>query len=145
MKEEIKITENSTANFIINSAIRPTNTVFYQHDQNNMPILELREDGDILVKGKLITNDMQVVDAFREFLIGRGFSFNNKQDKDNWVSVEDDLPKEDGCYFIFDGLEVLKAGWINDKWFLSERGFCWTEFTTHWMPLPQPPKQSKTK
>ena len=32
------------------------------------PILELRENGDIFVKGKLIENDKEVVDALREFL-----------------------------------------------------------------------------
>ncbi len=32
------------------------------------PILELKQNGDILVKGKLIENDSEVVDALREFL-----------------------------------------------------------------------------
>jgi hypothetical protein len=32
------------------------------------PILELKGNGDIFVKGKLIENDIEVVDALREFL-----------------------------------------------------------------------------
>ncbi|MFK4417082.1 hypothetical protein ABH961_005671 [Bacillus sp. RC251] len=32
------------------------------------PILELRPNGDILVKGKLIENDVEVVDGMRELL-----------------------------------------------------------------------------
>ncbi|PRT35482.1 hypothetical protein [Bacillus wiedmannii] len=32
------------------------------------PILELRPNGDILVKGKLIENDIEVVDGMRELL-----------------------------------------------------------------------------
>ena len=38
---------------------------------NTEPILELCENGDILVKGKLIQNDKEVVDAMREFLQSR--------------------------------------------------------------------------
>lgn len=35
---------------------------------DNTPILELKENGDILVHGELIENDKQVVDAMREFI-----------------------------------------------------------------------------
>lgn len=31
-------------------------------------ILELKTNGDIYVKGKLVTNDMEVVEALREYL-----------------------------------------------------------------------------
>ncbi len=34
--------------------------------------LKLCENGDIFVKGKLIENDKEVVDAMREFLVGQG-------------------------------------------------------------------------
>jgi hypothetical protein len=37
------------------------------------PILELKGNGDIFVKGKLIENDIEVVDALREFLRTQGF------------------------------------------------------------------------
>ena len=45
----------------------------YNHDIslgnfNKTPILELRANGDILVKGKLIENDIEVVHALRELL-----------------------------------------------------------------------------
>ncbi len=36
--------------------------------KDDTPILELRADGDIFVKGKLIENDKEVVDGMREFL-----------------------------------------------------------------------------
>ena len=48
-------------------------TIFYQGSNTNTPILELKANGDILVKGKLIENDKQVVDALREFLKGQGY------------------------------------------------------------------------
>ena len=37
------------------------------------PIIKLCENGDIFVKGKLIENDKEVVDAMREFLTQQGF------------------------------------------------------------------------
>ena len=40
---------------------------------NTEPLLELKGDGDIFVKGKLIENDKEVVDALREFLKTQGF------------------------------------------------------------------------
>ena len=36
-------------------------------------ILELRENGDIFIKGKLFENDKEVAEAMREFLTVRGF------------------------------------------------------------------------
>ena len=37
------------------------------------PFIKLCENGDIFVKGKLIENDKEVVDAMREFLTQQGF------------------------------------------------------------------------
>lgn len=60
-----------------------------------------------------------------------------------WISVEDRLP-EDGQRVItfrngiyeFQSFEKRRNGWMNDEnWF-------WSMATvTHWMPLPQPPKE----
>jgi hypothetical protein len=50
----------------------PNQIIFYQNgDITTPPILELRANGDIFVKGKLIENDIEVVDAMREFLTGQ--------------------------------------------------------------------------
>jgi len=45
------------------------NNVVFQLN-NEDPILELRKNGDIFVKGKLVENDKEVVDGLREFLEG---------------------------------------------------------------------------
>ena len=42
-------------------------------------ILKLEANGDILVKGKLIENDKQVVDALREFIRGNKQCLKRKQ------------------------------------------------------------------
>lgn len=40
--------------------------------KDNSEILRLKENGDILVKGKMIENDLEVVDGLREFLFSHG-------------------------------------------------------------------------
>ena len=44
-------------------------------------IIKLCENGDIFIKGKLIENDKEVVDAMREFLIDSGHLNQNKEDE----------------------------------------------------------------
>lgn len=41
---------------------------FHANNETREPLLELKMNGDILVKGKVIENDKQVVDALREFI-----------------------------------------------------------------------------
>lgn len=47
------------------------NLVIFQIINENKSILEFKENGDIFVKGKLVENDKEVVDGFREFLKGQ--------------------------------------------------------------------------
>ena len=49
-----------------------SNTITFRASRTE-PILELKENGDIFVKGKLIENDKEVVDALKEFLQTQGF------------------------------------------------------------------------
>lgn len=51
-----------------------TNLITFKISYNvDNPILVLKSNGDILVKGKLVENDIEVVDALREFLKQSGF------------------------------------------------------------------------
>ena len=43
------------------------NTITFNFNDET-PILQLKDNGDILVKGKLIENDIEVVNALREFV-----------------------------------------------------------------------------
>ena len=49
------------------------NTVTFQIGSTPPEILKLCENGDIYVKGKLVENDKEVVDAMREFLSAQGY------------------------------------------------------------------------
>lgn len=50
-------------------------TIFFSHDKDLKEVLKLCPNGDIFVHGKLITNEIQVVEALKEFLTSQGFSF----------------------------------------------------------------------
>jgi len=49
-----------------------SNTIHFFTNGNN-EIIKLCDNGDIFVKGKLIENDKEVVDAMREFLKTQGY------------------------------------------------------------------------
>lgn len=62
-----------------------------------------------------------------------------------WISVEDDLPAAviTPCLVYFDG-DTYIADWSHDKydndwWFYVEGEY--EPLVTHWMPLPEPPKE----
>jgi hypothetical protein len=44
------------------------NTINFYSEVQETPILKLCANGDIFVKGKLIENDKELVDALREFI-----------------------------------------------------------------------------
>lgn len=60
-----------------------------------------------------------------------------------WISVEDEKPKADGNYLVF----INKRGGIYEvAWFDHEISYFWiagafASYITHWMPLPEPPKE----
>lgn len=45
-----------------------TNAIIFNVEGLEVPVLELRENGDIYVKGNLVENDVEVVNALREFI-----------------------------------------------------------------------------
>lgn len=53
-----------------------------------------------------------------------------------WVSVKDRLPKEKEHVLIWIKDLCIIIDWIvNGKWVVTD------EIVTHWMPLPEPPKE----
>ena len=66
----------------------------------------------------------------------------------NWIPVSDP-PKEKGCYLTavkhwLDGKPVTReAFWNSVDWLTCEEKYEITPRVTHWMPLPEPPKEGK--
>lgn len=57
-----------------------------------------------------------------------------------WISVEETLPKYGERVLITEGTCVFEAyRSISNKW--VRNGIGWAEDVTHWMPLPEPPKE----
>ena len=70
--------------------------------------------------------------------------YNADYRKQEWISVEDRLPDEDGEYLTWDGL-IYFLIWFNASlglWNVAEGGDTSTAIrdVTHWMPLPEAPK-----
>ena len=65
-----------------------------------------------------------------------------------WVSVEDKLPDKCGNYLVYfgkgDGIKMKTAFWLTGKriWKGAE-AYSTLNGITHWMPLPEPPKEVK--
>jgi hypothetical protein len=57
-----------------------------------------------------------------------------------WISVQDQLPEEDGVYISFDGIRVCFAWMGEDRFDMTAN---YDTFVTHWMPLPEPPKDNQ--
>tara|TARA_R110000803_G_scaffold129867_9_gene197197 strand:- start:3991 stop:4176 length:186 start_codon:yes stop_codon:yes gene_type:complete len=58
MKNELKVKEQDLVE----------NAIIFNVTGLDIPVLELRQNGDIIVKGKLVENDVEVVEALREFI-----------------------------------------------------------------------------
>ena len=74
-----------------------------------------------------------------EYLISHGVTV------PQWISVDDRLPEEDGYYLC-----CIKSSLFPDRVYIDilecdkgsfEEGHIYTDTVTHWMPLPEPPKE----
>ena len=112
-----------------------------------------------LIEVDLSGSDGYEPELIADYLIANGITFatDNK-----WIPVTERLPEKDGNYLIFergylipsirvlsfakDGRKVdkydFKRDWKN-VWYRydSEWGHITIDDVTHWMPLPQPPKE----
>ena len=65
----------------------------------------------------------------------------------DWISVNDELPRTDGSVMGWFASEALPSGDHCFCVYFKLNGFCdedgdINEYITHWMPLPEPPKDS---
>jgi hypothetical protein len=62
----------------------------------------------------------------------------------NWISVKDRLPDENGFYLVATTFHSAKVRYTSYK---KDTDYPWAYFQTkeitHWMPLPEPPKESE--
>jgi hypothetical protein len=49
------------------------NSITFDIDTENVPVMEFKANGDILIKGRLAANDKEIVYALRDFLKAGGY------------------------------------------------------------------------
>lgn len=65
-------------------------------------------------------------------------------EKTSWISVKDRLPEDDATYLVYgrNGYGIVFAVYYGDgEWLTCDDLTNITRFVTHWMPLPEPPKE----
>lgn len=82
-------------------------------------------------------------DQFRSATGGAG----DKLTPTGWISVKDRLPEmNELCIVTTEWRGIVPATYGNESWIFDE-GQGWSEkalsYVTHWMPLPEPPKEEK--
>ena len=62
----------------------------------------------------------------------------HSQEQPHWISVEDRLPDKQPCeYLVVNANNVETAICLDNRWITPRRVIK----ITHWMPLPEPPKE----
>lgn len=63
----------------------------------------------------------------------------------DWISVKDRMPEDDATYLVYgrNGYGIVFAVYYGDgEWLTCDDLTNITRFVTHWMPLPEPPKEA---
>lgn len=63
------------------------------------------------------------------------------QPVDRWISVDEALPIYEGLVLAVDNNNTIRLGIYTDLGWMSQFGNSMVAHITHWMPLPQPPKE----
>ena len=79
--------------------------------------------------------------ALADHLIAHGVTIQE------WISVDDELPGDDSdvlaCLRIGEESRICPASYAKGMWFDWIFNTPVTESITHWMPIPQPPKEER--
>ena len=60
-------------------------------------------------------------------------------EKPRWIPVTERLPEKNGVYLVYVYREVTEMNYWHGKWHMLRDDY--TKAVTHWMPLPEPPKE----
>lgn len=94
--QRIVVSEEDMKTLMIADTV-PSNSIMMLHSESE-EVMRFDPNGDIYVHGKLIENDIQVVDAFKNFLSQYGFTFNGQKGKGHWQWIHDGYRDTDGLY-----------------------------------------------
>ena len=107
-------------------------------------MMDIREKLVELVKnalrayGKDLEKIVEPYEFIADFLIHSGVTVQE------WISVEDRLPEDDSDVLAYSRIgeesRIYPACYSNGVWFDCVFNAPATDTTTHWMPMPNPPK-----
>ena len=66
-------------------------------------------------------------------------AFSKMEKTTHWIPVTERLPEKTGSYLVYVYGEVTEMNYWHGKW--HSLGDDYTKAVTHWMPLPEPPKE----
>lgn len=70
--------------------------------------------------------------------------FADVQPVNQWISIKEKLPPEDESVLIYTIMGMCVAARWDDRFFVSKTASIAKYDVTHWMPLPEPPKDGDT-
>ena len=91
---------------------------------------------------KCATLNIAAADAIEELICEVADEHNARLDaeeRQHWIPVTERLPEKSGSYLVFVYGEVTEMNFWYGKWHRLRDDY--TKAVTHWMPLPQPPKE----
>ena len=98
---------------------------------------------DQMTRAYPYTTDQFRIETTVDHLIANGVTVQE------WIPVTELLPDENNrwvlCLCVGGAMEVLKFDYAMRDWDAQYPGRCYMEnYVTHWMPLPEPPKEEGT-
>jgi len=86
--QHIVVSEEDMKTLMIADTV-PSNSIMMLHSEDE-EVMRFENNGDIYVHGKLVTNDMQVVDGMRLLLSNYGFPMDRQgRGKGHWLWIQD--------------------------------------------------------
>lgn len=85
------------------------------------------------------TNGAELISVFRVKQMMEHYFATDTNVGDKWISVEDRLPNMDEKCLLCEENRITKYRWVTIGYFHTN----YDEYVTHWMPLPEPPKEEK--
>ena len=98
-------------------------------------------DDALMSRAALHDCDLRVIKIIRIFkLMINDFPAADVQPAPKWISVKEKLPPEDESVLIYTIMGMCVAARWDDRFFVSKTASFVKYDVTHWMPLPEPPK-----
>lgn len=98
---------------------------------------------DSLVNKASTVEEANVLFTVKSVIYSQQRYFTDVQPVNRWISIKEKLPPEDESVLIYTIMGMCVAARWNDRFFVSKTASFAKYDVTHWMPLPEPPKDGE--